>query len=84
LTSLPIGSTFAGYRIERLIDRGGMGVVYLADDRRLRRKIALKLIASNRAADPAYRERFLLESELLEELHHPNIVTIHAAGEWHG
>jgi serine/threonine protein kinase len=84
LTSLPIGSTFAGYRIERLVDRGGMGVVYLADDRRLRRKIALKLIASDRAADPAYRERFLLESELLEELHHPNIVTIHAAGEWHG
>ena len=84
MTSLPIGSTFAGYRIERLIDRGGMGVVYLADDRRLRRKIALKLIASDRAADPAYRERFLLESELLEELHHPNIVTIHAAGEWQG
>jgi hypothetical protein len=84
LTSLPIGSTFAGYRIERLIDRGGMGVVYLADDRRLRRKIALKLIASERAADPAYRHRFLLESELLGELEHPNIVTIHAAGEWHG
>jgi hypothetical protein len=84
LTSLPIGSTFAGYRIERLIDRGGMGVVYLADDRRLRRKIALKLIASERAADPAYRQRFLLESELLGELEHPSIVTIHAAGEWLG
>jgi serine/threonine-protein kinase len=83
LTSLPIGSTFAGYRIERLIDRGGMGVVYLAEDRRLRRKVALKLIAPEWAADPAYRHRFLLESDLLGELEHPNIVTIHAAGEWH-
>jgi len=83
LTSLPIGSIFAGYRIERLIDRGGMGVVYLAEDRRLRRRIALKLIAPEWAADPACRHRFLLESDLLGELSHPNIVTIHAAGEWH-
>src|SRR5207247_6230560 len=75
---------FAGYRIERLLDRGGMGVVYLAEDRRLRRRIALKLIAPEWAADPAYRRRFLLESDLLGELEHPNIVTIHAAGEWHG
>ncbi len=83
MTSLPIGSMFAGYRIERLIDRGGMGVVYLAEDRRLRRKIALKLLAPEWVADPAYRRRFLLESDLLAELDHPNVVTIHAAGEWH-
>ena len=59
-----------------------MGVVYLATEQRPRRRIALKLIAPALAADPAYRERFLREVDALAALEHPNVVPIHAAGEW--
>jgi Protein kinase domain len=82
--SLESGSVFAGFRIDSVIARGGMGVVYLADQEQPRRRVALKLIAPERVDDPAYRERFLRESELLAGLEHPNIVPIHAAGEWEG
>jgi serine/threonine-protein kinase len=75
---------FAGFRIDSVIARGGMGVVYLADQEQPHRRVALKLIAPERVDDPAYRERFLRESELLAALEHPNIVPIHAAGEWEG
>jgi hypothetical protein len=82
--SLQSGSVFAGFRIDSVIARGGMGVVYLADQEQPHRRVALKLIAPERVDDPAYRERFLRESELLAALEHPNIVPIHAAGEWEG
>ena len=78
------GSVVAGFVVQSVIAKGGMGVVYLATQERPRREVALKLIAPERAADPAYRERFLRESELLAGLEHPNIVPIHAAGEWEG
>jgi YVTN family beta-propeller protein len=61
-----------------------MGVVYRAYDPRLKRNVALKLVAPELAADPRFRERFLAESELAASLEHPNVVPIHGAGEVDG
>jgi tRNA A-37 threonylcarbamoyl transferase component Bud32 len=79
-----IGTILAGYRIEERIGRGGMSVVYRADDIRLKRNVALKLLASELAEDAAFRERFLRESELAASLDHPNVVPIYDAGEADG
>jgi DNA-binding beta-propeller fold protein YncE/predicted Ser/Thr protein kinase len=78
---LTTGSTFANYRIEGLVGRGGMGVVYRATDLRLERPVALKLIAPELAEDERFRERFLRESRLAASLDHRGVVPIHAAGE---
>jgi YVTN family beta-propeller protein len=79
-----IGTTLAGYRIERLLGRGGMSVVYLAEDTRLGRRVALKLIAPELAADDRFRERFLRESRIAASLDHSNVVPIYEAGEADG
>jgi len=78
------GAELAGYRIEALLGRGGMIVVYLAEDLRLKRRVALKLLAPWLAEDEGFRERFLEESELAASLDHPNIVPIYEAGEADG
>ena len=79
-----IGSDFLGYRIEELIGRGGMGVVYRAYDLRLKRTVALKLVAPSLALDDRFRERFARESELVMSLEHPNVVPIYDAGDVDG
>jgi len=79
-----IGHDFLGYRIEELIGRGGMGVVYRAYDLRLKRPVALKLVAPSLARDERFRERFARESELLMSLEHPNVVPIYDAGDVDG
>ncbi|HEX9235421.1 MAG TPA: serine/threonine-protein kinase, partial [Actinomycetota bacterium] len=79
-----VGSELAGYRIDQLIGRGGMGVVYLAEDLTLGRKVALKLLAPELAQDPKFRERFVRESRLAASLEHPNIITIYEARERDG
>jgi YVTN family beta-propeller protein len=79
-----IGGELAGYRIESLIGRGGMGVVYLAEHLRLRRKAALKVLAPELASDERFRSRFLVEAELAASIDHPNIVTVFDAGEADG
>jgi serine/threonine protein kinase len=71
------GSTFAGYRIESLIGRGGMGVVFKATDLSLDRPVALKLIAPELAEDERFRDRFLNEPRLAASLDHPNVVPIY-------
>src|SRR5919197_4926338 len=80
-TDSRIGTEFAGYRIERVLGRGGMGVVYLAEHIRLSRRVALKLLAPELAEDPKFRERFVRESQLAASLEHPNIIPIYDAGE---
>ena len=78
------GAEVLGYRTEAVIGRGGMGVVYRAQDMRLRRTVALKVMAPELARDERFRERFVRESELAMSLEHPNVVPIHDAGEADG
>jgi hypothetical protein len=76
-----IGTELAGYRIESVLGRGGMSVVYLARDLRLNRNVALKLLASELVEDEGFRVRFLRESQLAASLDHPNVVPVYEAGE---
>jgi serine/threonine-protein kinase len=75
------GEEIAGCRIEGVAGRGGMGVVYRATQLGLRRPVALKVIAAERARDRGLRERFELESRLAASIDHPNVVPIYGAGE---
>jgi serine/threonine-protein kinase len=78
------GDVFGAYRIEAVLDRGGMGAVYLATQERLGRKVALKVIAPELADDAEFRARFLRESQLAASLDHPNVIPIYDAGEVDG
>ena len=75
------GDEFAGYRIERRLGRGGMGVLYLALEPGLERRVALKLIAPEAAAEEVFARRFAEESRIAASIEHPNVVPIYAAGE---
>ena len=66
------------YRVERELGRGGMGVVYLAVDTQLGRRVAIKVLPP--AVDPEHAERFLREVRVLSSLQHPHIVPLHDAG----
>jgi serine/threonine protein kinase len=79
-----IEKVFAGYRVESLVGRGGMGVVYRATDLSLERPVALKVLTDELARDFAFRRRFVSESKLAASLDHPNVIPIHAAGEHEG
>src|SRR6188474_895672 len=78
------GAAFGPYRIERLLGRGGMGEVWLATHTTLDRRVALKLLPPELAANPGFRTRFLAESRLAASLDHPHIVPIYEAGETDG
>lgn len=80
-SSLGPGSTFGTYRIESQLGRGGMSVVYLAEDPRLARRVAIKVLAPELAEDESFRSRFIRESQLAAGLDHPNIVPVYEAGE---
>jgi len=75
------GDEFAGYRIERRLGRGGMGVLYLAVEPGLERHVALKLIAPEAAADEVFTRRFAEESRIAASIEHPNVVPIYTAGK---
>src|SRR3954468_15280498 len=76
-----LGASVAGYRIESVAGRGGMGVVYLARQTALDRPVALKLIAPDLARDEAFRARFARESRIAASLDHPNVIPVYEAGE---
>ena len=84
LARLEPGSLFAGYRIEGILDRGGMGLVYKATDEELDRTVALKIIAPEHTQNPDAATRFKSEARLAASLEHPNIVPIHRGGEYQG
>src|SRR5256885_7473009 len=79
-----VGDQVAGYRIERQLGRGGMGLVYLAEQVRLRRWVALKLIVPELAEDEEFRRRFERESQMAASLDHPNVIPVYEAGEADG
>ncbi|MGW6730926.1 serine/threonine-protein kinase PknD [Nocardia sp. NPDC055029] len=79
--ALAPGVTIAGYTIERVLGRGGMGTVYLARHPTLRRKVALKVLASEWVEDDYVRCRFESEADHAALLEHPNIVTVYDRGQ---
>jgi serine/threonine-protein kinase len=83
-TETRIGTEIAGYRIRALLGRGGMSTVYLAEHTTLGRTAALKLLATQLAELPGYRERFIRESRSVAAIDHPNIIPIYDAGEAEG
>ena len=79
-----VGTRLGAYKILREIGRGGMGVVCLAEDTRLRRKVALKVLPADTTSDSKRLKRFRREAEALAALSHPGIVTLHSVEEVDG
>jgi two-component system, LytTR family, response regulator len=75
------GSNVAHYRVVSRLGQGGMGAVYLADDTRLGRRVALKVLPANVASDPDRMNRFVQEAKLASALTHPNVAYIYEIGE---
>jgi serine/threonine protein kinase len=80
-TDLHAGVFLGGCRIKRPIGRGGMGVVYLAEQVGLGRDVALKVIVPELSEDLGFRQRFDREARMAASLDHPSVVTVHEAGE---
>ena len=84
MAELVPGSVVAGCRVEAVVGRGGMGVVYRATQLSLERMVALKAIAPELADDPTFRERFKRESRIAASIEHPNVIPVYEAGEGEG
>ncbi|HEY0138879.1 MAG TPA: serine/threonine-protein kinase, partial [Nannocystis sp.] len=69
------------FRLERLLGEGGMGVVYIAEELRLQRRCAVKLLSPELGADPIYAERFRREAQAIAALQHDNVIDIYHLGE---
>jgi serine/threonine-protein kinase len=79
-----VGRSVGRYKILSRLGSGGMGDVYLAEDARLRRKVALKLLPASFAGSEERARRFRKEARAASGLNHPNIVTVHETGRWRG
>src|SRR5215212_858064 len=79
-----IGEEIAGYRVEAVAGRGGMGVVFRAEHLHLNRHVALKVLTADLAGNRSFRQRFIREAQTAARLDHPNIVPVFDAGEADG
>src|SRR5438552_285276 len=79
-----LGKTLNHFKVLDRLGKGGMGEVYVAEDSKLKRKVALKVLPEEVAHDPARLERFQHEAESIAALNHPNIVTIYSIEEADG
>ena len=79
-----VGGTLSHYKILAKIGAGGMGEVFLAEDCKLHRRVALKILPPALASDPSRRDRFEREAKAVAALNHPNIVTIHSIDDADG
>ena len=79
--SLAPGSTLGPYAILAELGRGGMGVVYTAQDPRLKRQVAIKLLPPDLTKDETAKQRFLQEAQAASAFDHPTICTIHEINE---
>ncbi|PYS33048.1 MAG: hypothetical protein DMG14_32705 [Acidobacteria bacterium] len=79
-----ISRTISHYRILNKLGTGGMGEVYLAEDMKLGRKVAIKLLSPASLADERSKRRLLREAQTAATLDHPNICTIHEVGDENG
>jgi len=85
MSELPlVGDEFAGYRLRSVLGRGGMGVVYRAENPRLGSVAALKALAAELATDDLFRAWFLEESRIAASLNHPHVIPIYDAGSSEG
>jgi serine/threonine protein kinase/dipeptidyl aminopeptidase/acylaminoacyl peptidase len=82
--SIAAGTRFDRYEIISLLGSGGMGEIYLAQDTRLNRKVAIKLLPDRYTKDPERLRRFEKEAQAASALNHPNIITIYEIGEAEG
>jgi hypothetical protein len=84
MARLAEGALLDEVRIERLLDTGGMGEIYLAEDTRLGRRVAIKVLPEHLAQDESFRRRFERESRIAASLDHPNVVTVYSSGNVDG
>jgi serine/threonine protein kinase len=76
------GTVISHFRVEELVARGGMGLVYRATDLQLERRVALKVLSPELSDDVSFRDRFMRESRLAAAVDHPHILPVHEAGDW--
>lgn len=80
----PVRDSFSHYQILSLIGSGGMGEVYLADDTKLGRKVAIKFLNEKYSKDEDLLNRFVQEAKAASALNHPNLITVYEIGEHEG
>ncbi|MEK7486252.1 MAG: serine/threonine-protein kinase, partial [Planctomycetota bacterium] len=78
------GTTIAGYKLEKMLGKGAMGVIYLAENIGLKRKVAVKILSPQMTANPKKVKQFFREGRAAAKIEHPNVVQVYQVGEERG